>query len=54
MWDSLLGHTMNSEKQLFLSDPDNREFLTVCKSISGGGVKIPPILILSSALTLEK
>ncbi len=46
--------TMNAEKKLLLSDIDNREFLTACESISGGGVEIPPMLILSGALILEK
>lgn len=46
--------TINVEKKLLLSDPDNREFLTAYESISNGGVKIPPILILSSAFILEK
>ena len=46
--------TMDAEKKLLLSDPDNREFLTACESISGGGVEIPPMLILSGALILEK
>ena len=46
--------TMDAEKKLLLSDPDNREFLTECENISGGGVEIPPMLILSSALILEK
>lgn len=46
---------MNSEKQLFLSDSDNREFLIVYKSMSSGErVEILSILILSSTLTLEK
>ena len=49
-----LVSTMDAEKKLLLSDPDNREFLTGCESISGGGVKIPPMLILSDALILEK
>lgn len=42
------------EKQLLLLDPDNREFITAYKSISNGEVEIPPMLILSVALTLEK
>ncbi len=41
---------MDAEKKLLLSDPDKREFLTACESISGGGVEIPPMLILSSVL----
>ena len=45
---------MDVEKKLLLSDPDNREFLTACESIRGGGVEIPPMLILSGALILEK
>ena len=46
--------TMDVEKKLLLSDLDNREFLTACKSISDGGMKILPMLILSGALILEK
>ncbi len=46
--------TMDAEKKLLQSDPDNREFLTTCESISGGGVEIPPMLILSGAPILEK
>ena len=46
--------TIDSKKPLLLSDPVKREFLTECKSISGRGVEIPPMLILSGALTLEK
>ena len=34
--------TMDAEKKLLLSDPDNREVLTACESISGGGVEILP------------
>ena len=49
-----LVSTMDAEKKLLLSDPDNREFLTECESISVGGVEIPPMLILSGALILEK
>ena len=45
---------MDAEKQLLVSDPDNRKFLTACEGISGRGVEIPPMLILSGALTLEK
>ena len=32
--------TMDAEKRLLLSDPDNREFLTACETISGGGVDL--------------
>ena len=45
---------MDAEKKPLLSDPYNREFLTACNSVSGGGVEIPPMLILSVVLTLEK
>ena len=45
---------MDVEKKLLLLDPNNREFLTVYKSISGGGIEIPPMLILSGALILKK
>lgn len=45
---------MDIKKKLLLSDPNNIKFLTVYESISGGGVEIPPILILSGALILEK
>lgn len=46
--------TMDAEKKLLLSDQHNREFLTASESSSGGGVEIPPMLILSGAATLEK
>ena len=46
--------TIDSKKQLLLSNPDNKEFLTECKSISGRGIKILLMLILSSVLILEK
>ena len=46
--------TIDVEKKQLLSDPDNREFLTAYESISDGGVKIPPMLILSGVVTLEK
>ena len=39
---------MDVEKKTLLSNPDNSEFLIVCKSISGGGIEILPMLILSS------
>ena len=45
---------MDAGKNSILPDPDNREFLAACESIGGGGVEIPPMLILSGALTLEK
>lgn len=32
--------TMDAEKRLLLSDADNREFLTACESVSGGGVDL--------------
>ena len=46
--------TMDIEKKLLLSDLDNKEFLTECENISGREIEIPPILILSSILILEK
>lgn len=45
---------MNVKKRLLLSNPDNIEFFTICKSINSGGVKIPLMLILSSTLILKK
>ena len=49
-----MGYYYGFKKKLPLSNPDNRKFLTVCKNISNRGVEILLILILSSALTLEK
>ena len=46
--------TMDSEKQLLLSDKNNIKFLTACKSINIEGIEIPPMIILSDAITLEK
>lgn len=42
------------KKKLLLSNSDNREILTVCKNMSSRGIEIPPILILSNVLILEK
>ncbi len=38
---------------MLLTDPDNQEYITSVKSISGGGERIPP-LILCGILILEK
>ena len=46
--------TLNPDKPLLLTDPDNREYITSVESISGGGKTIPPMLILCGILILEK
>ena len=46
--------TLDPDKPLLLTDPDNREYITSVGSISGGGKTIPPMLILCGILILEK
>ena len=46
--------TLDPNKPLLLTDPDNREYLTSVETISGGGLSIPPMLILSGIGILEK
>ena len=46
--------TLDPDKPLLLTDPDNREYITSVESISGGGKTIPPVLILCDILILEK
>lgn len=46
--------TVDPDKPLLLTDPNNREYITSVESISGRGKKIPPILILSGIYILEK
>lgn len=45
--------TLDPDKPMLLTDPDNQEYITSFKSISVGGVRIPP-LILCGILILEK
>ena len=46
--------TLDPDKPLLLTDPDNRKYLTSVETISGGGLSIPPMLILSAIVILEK
>ena len=46
--------TLDPDKPLLLTDPDNREYITSVESISGGGKTIPPMLILCGIYILEK
>ena len=46
--------TLDPDKPLLLTDPDNREYITSVESISGGGKTIPPMWILCGILILEK
>ena len=46
--------TLDPEKPMLLTDPDNREYITSVESISGGGKTIPPMLILCGIQILEK
>ena len=46
--------TLDPDKPMLLTDPDNREYITSVESISGGGKTIPPMLILCGILILEK
>ena len=46
--------TLDPDKLMLLTDPDNREYITSVASISGGGKTIPPILVLCGILILEK
>ncbi len=46
--------TLDPDKPLLLTDPDNREYLTSFETISGGGLSIPLMLILCSIVILEK
>ena len=44
------GHSRN----LLLTDPDNREYVTSCECISAGGRDIPTMVIIAGVLSLEK
>ena len=46
--------TLDPDKPLLLTDQDNREYLTSVETISGGGLSIPSMLILSGIVILEK
>ena len=46
--------TLDPSKLLLLTDPDNREYIILVKSISGGGKSILPMLILYGIHILEK
>ncbi len=46
--------TLDRDKPFVLTDPDNRKYLTSVETISGGGLSIPPMLILSGIVILEK
>ncbi|KAI0994129.1 hypothetical protein K3495_g14054 [Podosphaera aphanis] len=42
------------QKAVYLIDPENRDYVTYIEAISANGKTIPPIVILSGALLLEK
>ena len=44
----------DSNKFILLTNPDNREYITLVESISGRGKPISPILILYDIQILEK
>ena len=46
--------TLDPNKPLLLTNPDNREYITSVETISGGGETIPLMLILYGILILEK
>ena len=46
--------SLDPDKPLLVTDPDNREYITSVESISDEGYSIPPILILCGVLILEK
>ena len=46
--------TLDPDKPMLLTDPDNREYITSVETISGGGKTIPPIIILCGILILGK
>ena len=46
--------TLDPNKPILLTDPDNREYITSVESISDRGKIIPPIVILCDILILEK
>ena len=46
--------TLDPDKPLLLTAPDNQKYITSVESISGGGKAIPPMLILCGILILEK
>lgn len=46
--------TIDRNKSLLLTDPDNREYIISVKSINSGGKTIPPIMILYGIYILEK
>ena len=46
--------TLDPDKPMLLTDPDNREYITSVESISGRGETIPPMIILYGILILKK
>ncbi|KAI0993181.1 hypothetical protein K3495_g15002 [Podosphaera aphanis] len=42
------------QKAVYLIDPENRDYVTCIEAISASGKTIPPMVILSGALLLEK
>ena len=46
--------TLGPDKPMLLTDPDNREYIILVESISGGRKTIPAILILCGIQILEK
>lgn len=46
--------TLDPDKELLLTDSDNREYIRSVKSISGGRKTIPPMFILCGNYILKK
>ena len=46
--------TLDHDKPLLLTDPDNRKYLTSVETINGGRLSIPLMLIISGNVILEK
>lgn len=54
MWDCALGYYDRCREKTTAIRSTQPGVLTASESSSGGGVEIPPMLILSGAVTLEK
>ena len=46
--------TLDANKPLRMTDPDNRDYITSVECISSGGCVIPPLIIISGAQVLHK
>ena len=42
------------DKSVYMADPDNRESLTLVECVSGSGFALPPMIIISGIIFLEK